>query len=46
MLFMVVSLFLESTAYLPYFVKIFIFNSDENIYGVYKSTFFQTSVTR
>ena len=26
---------LENTAYLPYFVKIFIFNPDENIYSVY-----------
>ena len=25
---------LESTAYLPYFVKIFLFNPDENIYSV------------
>ena len=29
------SFILESTAYLPYFVKIFLFNPDKNIYCVY-----------
>ena len=32
---------LASTAYLPYFVKIFLFNPDENIYSVYQCTFFK-----
>ena len=32
---------LESTTYLPYFVEIFLFNPDENIYSVYQCTFFK-----
>ena len=41
--FIVVSrFFLESSAYPPYFVKISLFNSDANIYSVYKCSFFKS----